>query len=971
VLIGISSSSNPLQGFSPKELLPTECLSSLVGLINENSIRFSLHMKAMVLLFNLASDQDTRGTLHSVYHLTSTLAAFLHRHQMTCNEKLVLQCLQLLQRITYCCKITTTSGYLEELIRFLFKNIQLPDSDFTVPCLCLLANLCRHNLSVQAHIKAMDNIKSLYRTLISFLSHCNLTVIIFSLSILTSLSLNEQLGEKLFNPKNIHQTFQLIFNILINGEGSLTRKYSVDLFVDLLESPKIQQSLLVHEHLPFYMEQILTLFSSTKAEEAAKLFELLLTFCSISGLRNILCRTFMCSEVARAKGEDAINEIFNSVIYWASQPVETHPSVSLNALDFLKEMYEWKLVKMHHYCLRVGVASISLKKSVIKHLKLDQCWKVMEYQYQHNNLGTRNSVATCWGEEGVEVVLKMLNLLCGLKDSIPAIKAGLPAALQDQRLVPLLAHGMSSSTRDNVQKALKVLSDASTLPDFQMIWLGEVMASNNTARKDELSLLRKPDDDDSPPPSPTRSSANHLRSSSNGPRGPVAMDTSSKKTIAMQNTSNINEANIESLIEKMRNGLEIKDPRASEIMDIYEAKLSALLTKESHLQDLLEAKTLAVDQADRLISQYRCRRAQSEAECTKLRQFLQESEKKNENQTEQINMMVEAQKAAQKEMETLLRHNENLRIIEEEYGHLKIAFAEQSQRLETNQRSLIAAQDENKALSELSEMLRRHNDNLKCQHDCATKQLLELEQERKKVVQQLKERESKVQETKKALQQQEKETRQRENEIEELNSTIEKIKSELMKSGQTRKDLAHKRKDDVGKPQADDDSENRVERSLMNSKKIIKCFTCPSGNPGPPGNKGSRGRKGKSSLDLQREVEVQKEVMEIKVIQDYEDLKDLQAREVHRAYQDIKESRVHRAYQDIKESRVHRAYQDIKESRVHRAYQDIKESGVCRTYQDIKESRVHRTYQDIKESRVHRAYQDIKESRVHRAYQDI
>lgn len=96
------------------------------------------------------------------------------------------------------------------------------------------------------------------------------------------------------------------------------------------------------------------------------------------------------------------------------------------------------------------------------------------------------------------------------------------------------------------------------------------------------------------------------------------------------------EASINSIIDRMQTGLEVKDIRSSEIIDLYEHKLQSLQTKENQLQDLLEAKTMSLTQADRMISQYRSRRAQTEAEAHKLRTMLQDSEKQQETSRVQL-----------------------------------------------------------------------------------------------------------------------------------------------------------------------------------------------------------------------------------------------------------------------------------------------------------------------------------------------
>ncbi|CAK6970259.1 protein CIP2A [Scomber scombrus] len=816
------------QLLSSGQVLPSECVSGLVELVGNPNTSPALTSSIISLLTQLACDDDSREILHSSYNLTSTLASVVHCHSATPGEPLVLQCLQVLQKLTYNTRVFQSTNYIHELITFLMTNIQSQNEDIIMPCLGLMANLCRDNHSVQSHIKSLDKVKPFYRTLISFLAHNSLTVVVFTLSILASLTLNEKVGEKLFDAKNIHQTFQLVFNIIVNGDGTLTRKYSVDLLVDLLKNPKIADYLTRYQHFSACVSQVLGLLQSKDPDSAAKVLELLLAMCSVSGLRSSLCEVVFRPAGLKLRaagrkhgaGPDGGRKAESglALVQWLSSPVEGAESCSLQALLLLNELLEEALgadsvsdcvlsfvemllpvllsllkvldpsqgdAHLRKHCQRIThVTGLLLvlcaedstrsvvSRQVSAKLCLSQVESLLSCCHSNNPLtclppGSENDLS----QVCAEALLRSLELMSKLRQQVKDMETSFYRMLQDQRIVTPLSLALTSHHRERVQTGLSLLFEATPLPDFPSLVLGESIAANNAYRQREAELSVKRVAVQEVPP-PRMNGSNMLDSPS------------------------VTSRSVHSLVEKIQNGLELqdqtKDSHVSEIVEFYEQKLSALASKESRLQDLLEAKALALSQADRLIAQYRFQRAQAEAEARKLGCLLKEAERRREDLQGELGSQVLEVERSKAEMEELLQHNARLQQDSEEHQGLKGAYNTLLNRFNENDRLLKELQSAHISLTKQTEALRRNHEALQLQHDKTLSVLQEKEEEIRSLRSDLQQKNSDITGLRDKLRAEEEKGKEKDQERRELEETVDVLRKELNKTEQARKDASIK-----------------------------------------------------------------------------------------------------------------------------------------------------------------------------------
>uniref|UniRef100_T1JB63 CIP2A N-terminal domain-containing protein n=1 Tax=Strigamia maritima TaxID=126957 RepID=T1JB63_STRMM len=343
------------------------------------------------------------------------------------------------------------------------------------------------------------------------------------------------------------------------------------------------------------------------------------------------------------------------------------------------------------------------------------------------------------------------------------------------RLIPFLASYLSSASKEKVQLAFKIIQKGIVSNCISFERLSEVLASNCSRLKQ--SQLTDP------------------------PESKIRTDKVVCPLTPQKN--NQNRQKVDDLIEKMETGLKINDVKSSEIMQMYEYKIESFSMKEKHLHELLDAKSTALQQLERILSQYRCRWAQSDAEALNLRRLLQEAEKRSEAAKQQTVIAMLQQQDLQREHDkTLDELRKNMEEIVDERNEL----LDRSEKAEEIIREL---NKEMERKDQINKLLQQHIDEYKQAETMLTNKQIDLEKVKKQLSNQLKEKEAEFNEILKKMEkltekltdqseqikEQEKQITKYKNSIESLELDKSSLQEEIVVLENTNADLDRQLKD--------------------------------------------------------------------------------------------------------------------------------------------------------------------------------
>lgn len=655
ILVCLTTTSSDLGFFQSGNPLASQCITHIVNLLLDTNRRTTLIPRVLSVLQNLSKCSQINKNLQSVYHVHSAISVFLQHYGTDVKDPLFFQCLQLLEKVTYDITIDYIESHFESLINVLLKLIETESSQLLKTSLLILANLIRRNVKVQNYICTLPNLKQTVKRIVAMLNTEQPHILVYALSVLANLTPNYPIGTKLWTEDHLMTTFKLIIK-LIFGTDETCGIAALDLFLDLIKIPRYQAFFIKSPYLSGFLKRIPKVLNGEAIDQSVLYLQILCALINISDCSKKVC-SILC--VPDEKNDIVANNItiHPKIVHWCTSDSSSDKAhkISLKLLkSFLsinidsnfnivenstKEIVKTILENMTVPSIEESVAldkqldafvstfeilillcsRTNLKNFISQHINLIVCEEITKILLDKCKADDGESCGIC-----IDLFFMILEVITVIESSVPESEKLACKILKDLKAMQFLAFALTSNNNDRVKRALTLISLTKEENAINTLSKNLLVCNSNIQKRltqcSEFSDCSFTSDAGQPP----------------------------KRVSAQPNRSF--EKSIDSLLLKIEQGLNFKELKRSEIMDLYEHKIAVLTRKEQELQNYVEAKTVALQKADQIMTQYKCRQADSDAEALRLRTMLKDFESRCEDATAKFE---ETQKKCKKQKEEL------------------------------------------------------------------------------------------------------------------------------------------------------------------------------------------------------------------------------------------------------------------------------------------------------------------------------
>ncbi|XP_029835608.2 protein CIP2A homolog [Ixodes scapularis] len=758
VLIGVTTS-REFKFFNSRNKLARECLSCAVSLLLGAQLTFQTSAKVLSFLHNIEKDPALLDWLRDDFQLHSAVAVFLQSSLVEENPSLLAQAVHLLKALCYRRKVTFTESSLCHLLTFLLKHIEPSTDELLIPCLELL-NFISWSEQVQQYAQTMPMLLDLFKALIPKYNSDNTSMVIHALSIYANFSFDRLVEDKRFQifSHDIKQTLTVILSAALSQVYEVSNA-AVDLLEDLLKSPQRKHNVLrCHRLLMSCASKIVEKQSHMDSLGLKTTLRLLTALASEATLLEQLSSRL-------PNGYGALSPILRMAIDHEGNSLQrAHFAVTLFSL-LLKDMcgknmlvaqnemivavvkriagtlaaFQEKPLAEVHCAPEMHLVSLDLfttllgseiyGESIVKQcITADHVTALLKPYLLQNPQEATAAQAGQW----VQVVTAALGLLVDLMDKITGVRESLNGLFEESNVARYLSLAMVSTEEQTVLVAFKLACFGHSIPNFKSDEFLKSLVSENQSRCRSQSPAGFVQAPGLCQPVLNGQVPNGWRNSGAGRRRSV-------------------ERSIDEITRKLEQSFEMGDLKHSEILAVYENKIAALKAKEDELLHLLTTKNAALQQSDRLVSQYTCSQARREAEMEQMRSLLRDSERRLEEARERMDSVSKDKQATSAQLKETRGQVKSLESHIRKLEATNDALEVKAKRLKVVLKSLEVLQQDNKSQSEMLTMLQRHSDSMKQKNDSLSKQIDDIEAEKEEMQKLIKEHKAKLKDQAKCM----------------------------------------------------------------------------------------------------------------------------------------------------------------------------------------------------------------------------